>query len=52
MKPTDTDARHAYQHGMPFRIVKRRFHLSASEAEELMPEESGDDAQADSVSGY
>ncbi len=52
MKATDTDARHAYEHGMPFHIVKRRFHLSESEAEELMPEEFGTDEQADNVSGY
>ncbi len=47
-----TNPRHAYEHGMPFRIVKRRFHLSASEAEELMPEEFEDEGQPDSVSGY
>ena len=52
MKATDTDPRHAYQHGMPLRIVKRRFHLSASEAEELMSEEFEDEVQPDSVSGY
>ena len=47
-----TNPRHAYEHGMPFHIVKRRFHLSESEAEELMPEEYGRESQADSVSGY
>ena len=47
-----TDARHAYDHGMPLHIVKRRFHLSDSEVEEMAPEEFDDDAQADAVSGY
>lgn len=50
---TDTiDPRHAYDHGMPLHIVKRRFHLSDSEAQEVAPEEFDDDTQADSVSGY
>lgn len=48
----DTDARHAYENGMPLHIVKRRFHLSDSEVAELVPEEFSDDTQADSVSGY
>ncbi len=47
-----TDARHAYDHGMPLRIVKRRFHLSDSEAADVAPEEFEQDEQADSVSGY
>ena len=49
---TETDARHAYDHGMPLHIVKRRFHLSDSEAAEVAPEEFDDDVQADNVSGY
>ena len=47
-----SDARHAYDHGMPLHIVKRRFHLSDSEVQEMAPEEFDDDAQADAVSGY
>ncbi len=47
-----TDARHAYENGMPLHIVKRRFHLSESEAEEMAPEEYATDEQADSVGGY
>lgn len=47
-----TDARHAYDHGMPLHIVKRRFHLSDSEAADMAPEEFSDDTQADAVSGY
>ncbi len=52
MKPPDTTPRHAYEHGMPLHIVKRRFHLSDSEAQEVAPEEYETDEQADSVSGY
>ena len=48
-KPTP---RQAYDHGMPLHIVKRRFHLSDSEAAEMAPEEFEDDNQADDVSGY
>ncbi len=47
-----TDARHAYENGMPLHIVKRRFHLSDSEVQEMAPEEFEQDEQADSVSGY
>jgi hypothetical protein len=47
-----TDARHAYEHGMPLHIIKRRFHLSDSEAQDVVPEEFEQDEQADSVSGY
>jgi hypothetical protein len=47
-----TDARHAYEHGMPLHVLRRRFHLSDSEAQEVVPEEFETDEQADSVSGY
>ena len=50
--PLISEARLAYDHGMPLRIVKRRFHLSEGEAQELAPEEFGDDEQPDNVSGY
>ena len=52
--PSDpfVDARHAYDHGMPLHIVKRRFHLSDSEAQDVAPEEFHVEQQPDSVSGY
>jgi hypothetical protein len=37
---------------MPLHIIKRRFHLSDSEAQEVVPEEFDLGEQADSVSGY
>ena len=46
------DPRHAYEHGMPLHVLRRRFHLSDSEAEDMVPEESNLGEQADSVSGY
>lgn len=46
------EARQAYENGMPLAVMKRRFHLSNSEAADVAPEEFDDDAQADGVSGY
>ena len=53
-QPTNplTDARHAYDHGMPLHVLRRRFHLSDSEAEDMAPEDFERVEQADSVSGY
>ncbi len=45
-------ARHAYDQGMSLAVLRRRFHLSEGEAQEVAPEEFGDDAQPDDVSGY
>lgn len=46
------EAREAYENGMPLHVLRRRFHLSDSEAQDVAPEEFRDDVQADSVSGY
>ena len=45
-------ARLAYEHGAPLYVLRRRFHLSNSEAQDMAPEEFEDDAQADMTSGY
>ena len=45
-------AREAYEDGMPLHVLRRRFHLSDSEARDVAPEEFKHDEQADSVSGY
>jgi len=50
--PSISKARQAYEDGTPLSVLRRRFHLSEGEAREVAPEEFGDDAQADSVSGY
>ena len=47
-----TEARQAYENGMPLHVLRRRFHLSDSEAQDVAPEEFEHDEQADSVSGY
>lgn len=38
MSPTETP-REAYDRGMPLRHIKRKFHMSNSEIEDMAPEE-------------
>ena len=50
-----TSPRQAYEDGMPLHIVRRRFHLSDSEAQDVAPEEFDDrhtGAGQNKVSGY
>lgn len=45
-------ARLAYEHGAPIYVLRRRFHMSDSETQDMAPEEFDDAVQADKVSGY
>lgn len=47
-----TDPRQAYEDGMPLHVVRRRFHLSDSEAQDIAPEEFQDEPERNKVSGY
>lgn len=47
-----TKAREAYEDGMSLHVLRRRFHLSDSEAQDVAPEEFEHVEQAGSVSGY
>ncbi len=44
--------RQAYEDGMPLSVMRRRFHLSESEAQDIAPEEFEDEPERNSVSGY
>ena len=47
-----SEARQAYEQGMPLHVLRRRFHLSDSEAQDVAPEEFGDEARPEGVGGY
>ena len=42
--------RQAYENGMPIDVIRRRYHLSQSEAEDVAPEEFEDESNM--TSGY
>ncbi len=44
--------REAYEQGMPLHVLRRRFHLSDSEAQDVAPEEFGDQVGPEGVGGY
>ena len=46
------DIRDAYEHGMPLRVLKRRFHLSDSEVEDLISETRERLGSDNEVGGY
>ncbi len=45
-------AREAYERGASVEALKKWFHLSDSEAQDIAPEEFEDDPESNSVSGY
>lgn len=47
----DISPREAYEMGMPLHVVRRRFNLSRSEAEDIAPEER-DKPDRDAECGY
>ncbi len=53
MTPHDISPRQAYEDGMPIDVVRRRYHLSQSEAEDVAPEEFEDQTgERNVMSGY
>ncbi len=44
--------RQAYEDGMPLHVVRRRYHLSDSEAQDVAPEEFEEALERNRVSGY
>ncbi len=44
--------REAYEDGMPLHVLRRRYHLSDSEAQDVAPEEFEDETESNGVSGY
>lgn len=48
-----TSPRQSYEDGMPIHVIRRRFHLSDSEAQDVAPEEfEPDETGRNRVSGY
>ena len=44
--------RQAYEDGMPIHVIRRRYHLSDSEAQDVAPEEFEVEQGQNKVSGY